>query len=316
MRLPLPEALKRRLRPSTQWLAISLPAPQELMDVQLLAGGELFDVTLDSAVAAMRPFTLRVGLSDVRAAALARDPQPRLRLVDRKLSRVLGTLELRPLREWDAAGSRMALFEVARGENFCAPRLRRRWDTFMYRRAARRTPPEKLAMLPDAVEQMMIFYLCPRPVHFVSVDDGRHSNLFPMDLVGPLQAEWFTLALRNTSASVETIKSTRRLALGDIPGTACQLAYQLGAHHKKPQIDWDGMPFKTVRSSQFALQVPEIALRIREVEILDFQAVGSHTLFVSRIISEQPLNAGPQLFHTCGIHQRWRVGHDRPLQVA
>ena len=76
------------------------------------------------------------------------------------------------------------------------------------------------------------------------------------------------------------------------------------------------MPFKTVRSSQFALRVPEIALRIREVEILDFQAVGSHTLFVSRIISEQPLNAGPQLFHTCGIHQRWRVGHDRPLQVA
>jgi len=316
MSIPLPEALKRKLRPSTQWLAISLPAPQELTDVQLLAGGEQFDVTLDSAVAAMRPFTLRVGLSDARGAALARDPQPRLRVVDRKLSRVLGTLDLRPLRNWDTAGSRMALFEVARGENFCAPRLRRRWDTFMYRRTARRTPPEKLAMLPDAVEQMMTFYLCPRPVHFVSVDDGRHSNLFPMDLVGPLQGDWFTLALRNTSASVETIKSSRRLALGDIPGSACQLAYQLGAHHKKPQIDWDSLPFKSVRSSQFGLRVPEIALRIREVEILDFQAVGSHTLFVSRIISEQPLHAGPQLFHTCGIHQLWRVGHDRPLQVA
>jgi flavin reductase (DIM6/NTAB) family NADH-FMN oxidoreductase RutF len=153
-------------------------------------------------------------------------------------------------------------------------------------------------------------------VFFVSVDDGQHSNVFPMDLVGPLQPDRFTLALRSTSPSVETMKSARRIALGDVPGDACQIAYQLGAHHKKQQIDWDSLPFQTLRSRQFSLRVPDIALRVREVEILDFQSVGSHTLFVGRICSEQALRTGPQLFHTSGIHQRLKVRLGRPFQEA
>jgi flavin reductase (DIM6/NTAB) family NADH-FMN oxidoreductase RutF len=316
MRVPLPEALKGRLRPTGQWLAISLPAPQQIMDVKLFAGGREFDVTLNSSVAAMRPFTLRVGLDAELTAALKHASEPRLHLVDRQSARVLGILHLRHLRDWHVADAQLALFEVRGGRQYCATWLRRRWDTFMYRRAARGTPREKQLMLPDAVEQMMIFYLCPRPVHFVSVDDGRHSNVFPMDLVGPLQLERFTLALRNTSPSVETMKSTRRVALGDVPGSACQIAYQLGAHHKKQQIDWDTLPFQALRSRQFSLRVPEIALRIREVELLDFQTVGSHTLFVGRISSEERLRAGPQLFHTSGVHQRLRARHGRPFEEA
>ena len=62
--------------------------------------------------------------------------------------------------------------------------------------------------------------------------------------------------------------------------------------------------------------MPDIALRIREVELLDFQTVGSHTLFVGRIVSTQPLHGGPQLHHTCGVHQRWRARYATPFEVA
>lgn len=316
MPAPLPEALKKKLRPTSQWLAISLPAPQQLMDVRLIAGEHEFDVTTNSSVAAMRPFVLRVGLDPEIAAALRERPGPRLHLVDRAFGRTVGVLKLRHLRDWEVADARMALFDVTAGTQYCAPWPRRLWDTFMYRRAARRKPPESLLMLPDAVEQMMIFYLCPRPVYFVSVDDGSHSNVFPMDLVGPLQPDRFTMALRNTSPSVETMKSTRRLALGDVPGSACDIAYQLGAHHKKLQVDWDSLPFKALRSRRFALRIPDIALRIREVELMEFQTVGSHTLFIGRIVSEQPLRAGAQLFHTSGVHQRLRTRLGSPLQEA
>jgi flavin reductase (DIM6/NTAB) family NADH-FMN oxidoreductase RutF len=186
----------------------------------------------------------------------------------------------------------------------------------MYRRAVRHKRPEDLLMLPAAVEHLMIFYLCPRPVFLVSVDDGHSSNLFPMDLVGPLLPERFTLALRNTSPSVQTIKNARRVAFADAPGTACQIAYQLGAHHRKQNIEWDTLPFRTLRSEQFSLRIPEIALQVREVEILDFQTVGSHTLFVGRICSEQTLASGDQLAHTCGPHQRMRARTGRPFTEA
>lgn len=316
MPVPIPQALKNRLRPTGQWLAIALPPSEQSLQLKLMTGGQAFDVTLDSAVAAMRPFTLRVGLSAELQLALRQDAEPQLQVMDPQVAGLIGVLRLRYLRDWQTAGAAMALFDVVQGSHFCAPWIRRRWDTWRYWHAARRKGLDKLLMLPDAVEQMLVFYLRPRPVFFVSVDDGQHANVFPMDLVGPLQPELFTMALRNTSPSVETMKRTRRVALGDVPGNACELAYQLGAHHKKQQIDWSTLPFSALRSQQFALRVPDIALRIREVEFLDFQTVGSHTLFVGRICSELPLRPGPQLCHTSVVHQRLRTRLGRPFQEA
>jgi flavin reductase (DIM6/NTAB) family NADH-FMN oxidoreductase RutF len=316
MRVPIPKPLKSWLRPTGQWLAISLPPSQHSVTISLVTAAGEFDVTDNSAVAAMRPFTLRIGLNPQLQSALQAGPGPELHFVDRELGRIIGVLRLRHLRDWNTAAAQLALFEVAGGAHRCAHWLRRGWDSWRYERAVRNIPPEKVLMAPTAVEQMMVFYLRPRPVFLVSVDDGRHSNIFPMDLVGPLQPAAFTLALRNTSPSVETIKRARRVAMADVPGTACRIAYQLGAHHKQSQVDWDSLPFKTFPSREFALRVPAIALRVREVEILDFQTVGSHTLFLGRIVSEQPLGQGAQLFHTSAIHQQLRMRYKRPFQEA
>jgi flavin reductase (DIM6/NTAB) family NADH-FMN oxidoreductase RutF len=316
MRVPVPAALKRGLRPTSQWLAISLTTPQQIADVRLVTPAGEFDVTANNAVAALRPLTIRLGLDAQLQSAVEAAPKPELHLVDRKLRRTIGVLRLKHSRDWNTAGVRIGLFEVVHGRHYCAHWLRRAWDSWMYQHAVRNTPPEKLLMVPTAVEQLMVFSLCPRPVFFVSVDDGQHSNIFPMDLVGPLLAARFTLALRNTSPSVETIKNARKVALSDAPGTACQIAYQLGTHHKKQEIDWDTLPFKIRRSREFSLPVPEISLRVREVEILDFQSIGSHTLFVGRICSDESLTAGAQLCHTSGIHQRLRTRHKRPFEEA
>jgi len=91
---------------------------------------------------------------------------------------------------------------------------------------------------------------------------------------------------------------------------------KLTSHHKKQQVDWEALPFQALRSPRLSLRIPDIALRVREVELLDFQTVGSHTLFVGRKCSEALLHAGPQLCHTCGVQQRLRSRLGRPLQEA
>lgn len=308
-----PGLLKRRLRPTPQGAAISLIAPQQAVAVRWVHAGSETDVTTNCAVAALRPFTLRMGLPPEGAGAVdARAAQ--LRLVDRERDELIGVLNLQFLRDWTTGGSPSRLYEVVGGTHYCAPRLRRMWDSWMYRRAARTTPSQKMLMTLAAVEQFMVFYSCPRPVYFVSVDGGSESNIFPMDLVGPLPPDRFTLALRNTSPSVETIKKTGQLALGDVPGTASAIAYELGKHHQQRAIDWSTLPFETIRSPRFQLRIPEISLRAREIEILDFQVVGSHTLFLGRICSEQILCTGPQLFHTSGAYQALRTRERRPFR--
>ena len=82
------------------------------------------------------------------------------------------------------------------------------------------------------------------------------------------------------------MKSARRVALSDVPARDYATAYKLGVHHKKVKVDWDHLPFEIQRSRDFSLPYPAIALRVREIEILDFDTIGSHTFFVSRIVSE------------------------------
>ncbi len=317
MRLPLPASVKSKLRPTQQWLAISLAPAEQVVTLTLGVAGLEFDVTNNIAVAALRPFTLRLGMDFAMAAAVQKSSHLTLRLLDRELQRTTGVMHLEHARNWTVDGTCIGLFGIRDAHHHCAPRARRVWDSWMYARAARHVPRDTLLMTPDAVEQMLVFYLRPRPVCLVTVDDGQHSNIFPMDLIGPLPPERFTLALRNTSPSVATIKKARRVAVADLPGTACQIAYQLGAHHKREQVDWSSLPFATVRSREFALPVPAMAPRVRELDILAFETFGSHTLFVGDIRSEIVNGETTErLCHTSGANQRLHIRCNRPFHEA
>jgi flavin reductase (DIM6/NTAB) family NADH-FMN oxidoreductase RutF len=311
----IPAALKQLLAATPQWLPIGLDYPQEAIQVLLMASGAQFEVTANNVIAALKPLTVAFGLDANMSSAVEGESGTELEFVDRALRRRIGALRLCQPRFWSVAGRCIGLFEVHGGTQHCSGWPRSVWDSWMYRRAARKkTRPDSLALAPAAVEQSLIFYLCPRPVFLVSVDDGQHSNIFPMDLVGPIAPDRFTLALRNSSPSVETIKTARKVALSSIAAADHRIAYQLGAHHKRITIQPDALPFKMSASREFRIPIPVTALRVREVEIHDFQEVGSHTFFVGQVVSDDAVRNAPQLFHTCGAYQRLRVRDGRSFR--
>ncbi|MEI9974800.1 MAG: hypothetical protein WDO73_23785 [Ignavibacteriota bacterium] len=133
----------------------------------------------------------------------------------------------------------------------------------------------------------------------VSVEHNGAGNIFPMDLVGPTDSPWFSMALRLTSPAVELIRQSRRMAVASVPFSQKAIAYKLGEHHAKTHIDWDSLPFAIERSPQFHLPVAAGALRVREVYVDRCQEVGSHMLFltlpVSDTLCQPPVES--QLFH-------------------
>lgn len=316
MTLPLPAALIRHMRPLPQWPPVALREPQQAVQVRLCAGGE-FDVTRAAVVAALRPLTLAVGLDAQRLSAIEPCLRPELHFVDLESQRKVGMLQLQHTRNWVTSGTAIGLFEVQGGTQRCVRWPYRSWNRWMQNRRLRRaSDANNFFMPPEAVQQQMIFYICPRPVVLVSVDDGRHSNLFPMDLIGPISSDRFTLALRSTSPSIETMKSARRVALSDIPAREYKTAYKLGIHHKDVKVEWDHLPFEIRRSRSFSLPCPSIALRVREIEILDFETIGSHTFFVTQIASEHRVEDEAQFFHTSGIYQHFRSRNGRAFPPA
>lgn len=313
----VPKFIRHHLRALPQWSAIAVPQPQELVCVKLVVAGAEFDVTRNHVIAALKPLTIAIGLDAPLRRALEGGRGPTLSFMDRHTDRTIGSLRLKCASIPYSRSQSLGLFDIAGADQRCVRWPYRGWNRWLQARAARKnTNPNNFSMTAESQQWVMIFYVCPRPVVLVSVDDGRHSNIFPMDLIGPLSPDVFTLALRSTSQSVDAMKSTRRVALSDIAASDVTIAHALGAHHKKMQVDWGALPFAVQRSELFSLPVPAIALRVREVEIVDFEAIGSHTFFVCRIVSEKALRDGVQLCHTSGMYQHFRVRHQLPLQPA
>ncbi len=321
------QVLKRLIfgtRQISQWRAVGIEGPPRLFRIWLEDGASSTDVTDTSSVAALRPVTLAVRAREHVSRSVLEKGRLVLRIrpaageargvgggletstadAEKDAARAdwVGEIGLRFLREVGTDVASLSLFTVAGHHNRSLPsvdylrfRLRQRWDIF------RDKTPYNFRMIPSELFALYVFYYVPRPVYFVSVAFEGATNIFPMDLVGPMGGDLFLLALRSTSPAIRLMKGSKRLALTAVPFEEKDIAYKLGTHHKKVTIDWDALPFRAISSPVFGLQVPASALGVREVEVVATDDVATHVLFVTRIVREEAWRPGRQLFHIPGI---------------
>lgn len=290
--------LRPIVTPLPQWAPIALTAPQGAVTATLDWREETSDVTAGHTVASLKPLTLAMGFDA--------GERPRLAYRDTSTGALLGRLRLARNDTITAAGGCIALYRIDNGQHHCLGWPRRACNTWLQNRAARRAPHHGL-MTPEAVQQLMIAYLIPRPVVLVSVASADHVNIFPMDLIGPLQPTGlFSLALRSTNVSMPIMREAGKVVLSSMPATMKDAVYKLAAHHKQPLQDWSALPFPTRPSPTFGIPFVGAALRVRELSIEHSQNIGSHHFFVCRPVSDQSLAEHEQLHHTAGVHQAWR----------
>jgi flavin reductase (DIM6/NTAB) family NADH-FMN oxidoreductase RutF len=292
--------IRALLRPLPQWSPIAVAPSQPIVTATLHWDGNSADVTADHTVAALKPLVI--------ATSLDAGPRPVLEYRDSATGKLLGVLRLVRAQSIATEAASIALYHVASGEHHCLGWPRRPWNAWLQNRTMRKNrSPQQLAMEPAAVQQLMIAYLCPRPTVLVSVDAPGHGNVFPMDLLGPLERSGlFSLALRSTNISMPVMREMRRVALSSVPATMKALVYQLSAHHKQPPSDWNALPFPTRLSQAFGIPAVAAALRLQELSIVHCQEIGSHTFFLCRVASDENLAQGDQLHHTAGFYQTYR----------
>ncbi|HEX8777130.1 MAG TPA: flavin reductase [Rhodanobacter sp.] len=295
------------IRPLPQWSVVAVASPQQTVVANLRWGGATADVTTDHTVASLRPLTI--------ATSLDAGPGATLEYRERAGGRLLGMLQLARAAVVSSDGSTLTLYHVTVGGHRCLVWPLRPWNAWLQNRLMQRntSSPHSL-MAPAATQLLMIAYLSPRPVILVSVDAPGHRNIFPMDLIGPLgRSGMFALALRSTNVSVPVMRESRRVALSCMPATMKDAVYALSVHHREPLPDWTALPFPVRPSRAFGIPVVAAALRIRELEIVHSEEVGSHTFFLGRIVSEEALVEDAQLHHTAGFHQAWRRRRGKPF---
>jgi flavin reductase (DIM6/NTAB) family NADH-FMN oxidoreductase RutF len=298
------------VRPLPQWSPVAMAPPQTLVTATLRRNGESADVTADHTVASLRPLTI--------ATSVDAGASPELEYRDSTTGKLLGTLRLARTRPVAAADTSFVLYDVVAGEHRCLRWPRRSWNAWLQNRAMlKNRSPHNPGMEPVAAQQLMIAYLCPRPVVLVSVETAWHRNIFPMDLIGPLRRSgFFSLALRSTNVSAPMMRDVRRVALSGAPAHLKATVYQLAVHHKQPLDDWNALPFPVRPSRAFGIPVVAEAPRLQELAIVHSQEIGSHTFFLGRVVSDENPTPGMQLHHTAGFHQAWRRRSGTPFTEA
>ena len=311
--MSLKSGIKPWLRPLPQWAAVGIECPQPAISVLLNWNGQFVDVTANHTIASLRPLRVAIGLSDLpvtpaRATLVYRDT---------KVGEEIGYISVSHSTSRSVAGARIGFYDVDRADHRCLRWPQRPWNAWLQSRAIRRNKnPHNFQMTPQAVQQLMTFYICPRPVVLVSVQEASHSNIFPMDLIGPLANYCFTLALRSSSVSVATMLESRRVAISGIGAEHKDAVYKLGEYHKRAFADWNILPFPTTPTETFGIPAVAQALWIRELAIQHGEEIGSHTFFVCHAVTERQLSSGPQLHHTAGFHQEFRRRNGMPFCPA
>jgi flavin reductase (DIM6/NTAB) family NADH-FMN oxidoreductase RutF len=311
--MSLKSIVRRSLGTLPQWAPVSIATPQNAISVSLECRGRSIDVTENQTVASLKPLTLAIGLDD----GIDDIGSANLVFRDNISGREIGLVSIRQSATRSAGPTTIGLFDIEAASHKCLSWPRRHWIAWLQARAMRRDKnPHNFQMATDAVRQLMVFYICPRPVVLVSVSEAAHSNVFPMDLIGPLRHGCFTLALRNSSISIPAMVAGRRIVISSIGAEHKSAVYRLGEHHRKAFTDWNDLPFPTQLTQNFGIPAIASALQIRELAVEHNEAIGSHMFFVCRVVSDcRPAN-GYQLHHTAGFLQEFRKRHGYPFAAA
>ena len=302
-----------------QEFTIGLEEPNAEISVRLDTRDAHCDVTRRQMTACTAPLRLCIAFHE--------PPVPDERALERAVLRfcvrgsprqILGEIRLRPEGSIAAGGSRFLLFGVRGSRNSCLPKARL-WAHYVSQALSqwgRNDPPDiRMSLLEQRAA--VVTFIRPHPLALASVGDRSHGNIFTMNLMGELGNGYFGFALRDQRVVADVVERAGRVAVSGIPLPRCALAYRYAAHYKTEFIDWEALPIETVPSTAFGIPVPDFATGVRELEIVKVHRLGSHRLYLARIVRDERRGAGLQACAIHGFYQCWRTrGHPEKLRAS
>jgi flavin reductase (DIM6/NTAB) family NADH-FMN oxidoreductase RutF len=301
-----------------QQCTVAMSDPQSEVAVWLHGLGPPLDVTERHAVVCAAPPIVAIRLDGATPTQIKPGVTLLLKFHDRGADGVmLGQLELQSSGVVETGGGDLCLFEVRGSQNYCLPRLRI-WGHSLFHAwlRARSNRITDVAMTARAADAMTVLFICPRPVVLVSLTFGDSGNIFPMNLMGSFGNGYFGFGLNSQRLASSLVERAGRIAISGIPVEEAPVARQLGKNHRREAVDWSELPFRVTPSPALGIPVPSFASRVREMEIEAVRKLGSHTLFVARIIRDERLSDSPQFFMIHGLYEGWRRSKGRvPLDA-
>jgi flavin reductase (DIM6/NTAB) family NADH-FMN oxidoreductase RutF len=296
-----------------QEFTIGLRQPQGEIEVSLHGFGVPLDVTERHTMACCAPFIIGVSVDRAGNGTLRKGSNISLRFCEHAGDkRELGVIRLAPKAVISLGRSELVLFNVLGSINYCLPRLRL-WAHYLPAAYSnwRKFQTFDVKMHSREIRASQVAFIRPHPLMLGSVNGEAGGNIFPMNLMGDLGHDYFAFALKDSRRAAHLVERTGSIALSNVPLSLCSVAFKLAINHTKESIDWNHLPFPLTLSRSLLIPVPASAPRVREMKVDQIHKLGSHTLFVARIISDEWHTNEPQVHVVHGFYQHWRLRGDK-----
>lgn len=313
---PSRDLLKRILYGDTsipQEFTIALTPPQNEVTVSLQCAGMSIEVTDRHTIACCAPFILGIPAYAEHAPSIFNCEHAQLVFTERvHPRRMLGVIHLAPKEMIALEGIRLILFTVLGSKNYCLPFLRL-WAHYLPGAVSnlRKLASFDVKMTYAEIRASQVAFVRPHPLMLGSLNDWAGGNIFPMNLLGDLGGGYVAFALKDSRRAAHLVERAGSLALSTVPPALCSAAFQLAVNHTRDFADWNRIPFVLKRSRELFIPVPASSPRIREARVDRVHRIGSHTLFIAQVISDECRPDQPSVHIIHGFYQHWRLKGDK-----
>jgi flavin reductase (DIM6/NTAB) family NADH-FMN oxidoreductase RutF len=217
----------------------------------------------------------------------------------------MACLSLKMIRRHPAGDMDIVYYEAIKGEHHFLSSFYQ-YIIELYNRLYNKKPGN--VYLPNNLyTQVQIAYSVPRVISLITVSDGKLFNLFPTDLHGTVNEEYYISSLRHEGKACKQVEASGRIVISHIHCDAFRTAYSLGKNHTQELRSKDNFPFGNINSSVFQLPLPPPALYYRELELMQSFEHGIHKLLFYKIVSRQMISHEPAtLAHIHNVYATWR----------
>lgn len=227
-----------------------------------------------------------------------------------KLKDAVAMLRLKKIKEQKAGNETIFYYEGIKGKHrFISP-----FHQFIIQLHNRlyHKKPGNVFLPGNLYKQVQIAYSLPRNISLVTAGQNDRFNLFPTDLHGPVNENYYIISLRHDGKACQQVMNAGSILLTKIHSDFYKTAYSLGKNHMQEMKEKENFPFSNQVSANFKLPVPQSALFYRELELQDSFIYGIHRIILFKTLYRQRIqDVLSTLAHIHNTYATWR--HNKRL---
>jgi hypothetical protein len=217
----------------------------------------------------------------------------------------IALLSLKMIRKQSAGGTVIYYYEGVRGEHRFLSSFHQYMIGLNNRLYNKKTG--NIFLHDNLYKQVQIAYSIPRIISLITVSKDSLYNLFPTDLHGPVNEQYYVCSLRHEGKACKQVEATGRIAISQVHCDACKMIYSLGKNHMQELKPKNDLPFGESVSNFSHLPLPQPVLYYRELELMESFDHGIHQLLLFKIVSGKLVkDESATLAHIHNVYASWR----------